>query len=96
MAMFNPCPPQLTIDRFFEQGLEINKELKTRASPSPYEGHAEEFLEEQYRYLAISQKILLIHTQSCSVVIKRVAPAVVVLDVRLINTGQAIASVLPG
>lgn len=45
--------------------------------------------------MAISQKILLIHAQSRSVVIEFVAGAVVVLDVRFINTGQPIANVLP-
>jgi hypothetical protein len=86
---------QSTVVRLLDLVPEDNKTLKGWSMLWLSEGHAEKILEEQYRDLAISQKRLLIHAQSRSVVIKLNAEAVVVLDVRLINTGQAIANVLP-
>jgi hypothetical protein len=70
--------PQSTVVCLLDLVPEDNKTLKGWSTLWLSEGHAEKILEEQYRDLAISQKILLIHAQSGSVVIKLIADAVVV------------------
>ena len=95
MSPFDSRLLQLAIERFFNLIPEDNKALKCRSGPRFSKQDSKEVFEKQHSYLPVGQKILLIDAQPGAVMIEFVANAMVVLDVRFINPGQAVAGVLP-